>query len=224
MAKEVFFTPEVFEFLKDLKKHNDREWFQANKDRYSRVVRDPMLAFIAAFASRLEDISEHFVADPRPVGGSMFRIYRDTRFAKDKSPYKTHAAAHFPHRNSGEGAHAPGFYLHLEPGQCFAGAGLWRPDTPTLTKIRSAIVQQPKTWQAIRGKLKIEGESLSRPPKGFDPAHPFIDDLKRKDFVTTVTFTDSQVCGPKFLTEFAAACKKMAPLVEFLTKAEGLKW
>lgn len=154
----------------------------------------------------------------------MFRIYRDTRFAKDKSPYKTQASAHFPHTSSGEGAHSPGFYLHLEPGHCFAGAGLWHPDTPALTKIRSAIVQQPKAWQAIRRKLNIEGESLSRPPKGFDPSHPFIEDLKRKDFVATVLFSESQICIPKFLSDFTSACKKMAPLVEFLTKAEGLKW
>ena len=113
MAREPHFTPALFKFLRELNKNNTREWFQANKDRYETDVRNPMLGFIADFAPYLEGLSPQFVAEPRRSGGSMFRIHRDTRFSKDKSPYKTHAAAQFGHAR-GKDVHAPGFYLHLE--------------------------------------------------------------------------------------------------------------
>ena len=126
-------TPALFEFLLDLKDNNTRPWFEENKERYRSDVRDPVLDFIAAFAEPLANISPHFRADPRPNGGSLFRIYRDIRFARDKRPYKTNAGAHFRH-SAGKNAHAPGFYLHLEPGECFAGCGVWRPDSNALVR------------------------------------------------------------------------------------------
>ena len=225
MTKGQHFSPEFFKFLKDLARNNDRDWFAANKDRFESAVRDPFLRFIADFAAPLGSISPNFRADPKPSGGSLFRIYRDIRFSKDKSPYKTHAAASFPHGDSGKGKEiqAPGFYLHLEPGSCFAAAGLWHPDARTLTMIRTAIVERPKEWQAVRrSKLAIEGERLSKPPRGFDPNHQFVEDLKLKDFVNSMMFSEKQVCSPGFLMEFAAECKKTVPLVRFLTTAVGL--
>ncbi|MGH9317211.1 MAG: DUF2461 domain-containing protein [Thermoanaerobaculia bacterium] len=219
------FSPELFRFLKDLRRHNNRDWFQANRERYVSAVRDPFLRFISDFGPQLSEISRHFVADPRPTGGSLFRIYRDTRFSKDKSPYKTNAAADFRHRAGGRDVHAPGFYLSLESGGCLAAAGLWHPDPQALAKVRDAIVERPKAWERIRRLgLEVEGDSLVRPPKGYDPAHPFIGDIKRKDFYTTVPFTEKQVCSPRFLLDFAAVCKKMAPLAEFLTEALGMPW
>ena len=98
-------SPALFDFLREFKANNERSWFEANKFRYHRDVREPMLDFIAAFRAPLADISPHFRADPRPSGGSLFRIYRDTRFSKDKSPYKTNAVAHFRHV-AGKDAHA----------------------------------------------------------------------------------------------------------------------
>ncbi len=137
---EAPFGNELFRFLKELKAHNDREWFQANKGRFEAEARDPLLRFIGDFSVPLAGISRQFAADPRPVGGSMFRIYRDTRFGKDKTPYKTHLAAHFPYRGPGTlGVHGPGFYLHLEPGASFAGGGLWHPEPEALFKVRQAI-------------------------------------------------------------------------------------
>lgn len=219
------FSSELFKFLKELRRNNDREWFTANKPRYESAVRDPFLRFIADFAPRLQGISPCFVANPKPTGGSLFRIYRDIRFPQDKSPYKTHVAAHFPHHDSGKDVSALGFYLHLEPRSCFAAAGVWHPDAPRLTKIRTAIVERPSEWRAIRrGKLTVQGATLTRPPRGFDPNHPFVDDLKLKDFVTTVSFTERQVCTPRFISEFAAACRKMSPLVRFLAAPLGLEW
>src|SRR5208283_4836282 len=124
----------------------------------------------------------------------------------------------------GKDAHAPVFYLHLEPDGCFAAAGVWHPDSRALTKIRTAIVGQPEQWQKATRKLELEGESLTRPPQGFCSEHPLIEDLKRKDFVASVALTEEQVCGTTFMKEFAAACRTMKPLVEFTTKASGLKF
>jgi uncharacterized protein (TIGR02453 family) len=112
----------------------------------------------------------------------------------------------------------------MEPDNCFAAAGVWHPETPVLTRIRTAIVANPQDWKKVSGKLELEGESLTRPPKGFSSDHPFIADLKRKDFVASVALTEEQVCGPKLLRDFAAACRAMKPLVEFTTKAVGLKF
>ena len=223
MRDTACFRPELFEFLRQLKRHNNREWFADNKVRYQQAMVEPALRFIGGFAPYLHKLSPHFVADPRPTRGSLFRIYRDTRFSSDKRPFKTHVGIRFSH-NTGKDAHAPVFYLHLQPGECFAAAGVWHPDNRVLTRIRMGIVAQPKQWAKARGKLELEGESLSRPPRGYDPQHPFVEDLKRKDFVASIPFSEEQVCGAQFMREFAAACRTMAPLVEFTTRALGLKF
>ena len=223
MPATTFFTPEIFIFLKQLKRNNDRDWFAKNKSRYEECVVKPALAFITEFAPHLFDISPNFVADARPSRGSLFRIYRDTRFSHDKRPYKTHVGIHFLHAK-GKDVHAPLFYLHLEPGGCFAAAGVWHPDNVTLTKIRTAIVSRPEEWKKVRGKASLEGDKLKKPPRGFNPAHPFVEDLKLKSFVSSAMLDEDKICSDKFLRDYSAACKKMAPLVEFTTKALGLKY
>ena len=223
MSAHTYFTPDLFQFLRQLKRHNNREWFAANKPRYQQSVVEPALAFIGDFAAPLEKLSPHFVADARPTRGSLFRIYRDTRFAADKTPYKTHIGIHFSHED-GKDIHAPIFYLHLEPGGCFASAGVWHPDTLALTRIRSHIVNNPVQWRKVAKKIELEGDSLSRPPKGFPADHEFIEDLKRKDFFTSVELTEEQICGPNLMRDFTQAAKSMLPLVEFTTRALGLKF
>ena len=226
-AKPAHFSPRLFQFLRELKKYNSREWFQANKERYEFEVKEPLLGFIAEFAGPLHRISPNFIADPRPVGGSMFRIHRDVRFAKDKSPYKTAATAQFRHE-AGKDVHAPGFYLHLEPGQCFAGAGIYHPDGATLGKIRDRIVGDPNAWKRVRdGKpfravWELGGDSLVRPPRGYDPEHPFLEDLRRKDFIAVTNFAEKDATSPGFLDDFAKMCRAAAPMTEYLTKAIGL--
>ncbi len=223
MQDAKLFSPDLFDFLRQLKRHNDREWFARNKARYQQVVVEPAMRFISGFGPHLAKLSPHFVADPRPTRGSLFRIYRDTRFSSDKRPYKTHVGIHFSHEK-GKDAHAPVFYLHLAPEQCFAAAGVWHPDNTALSKIRSAIVREREQWSKVRRKLELEGDSLTRPPKGFDPKHPLIDDIKRKDFVASVAMSEEQVCSPQFMKAFNAACRTMLPLVEFTTKALGLNF
>jgi len=222
MTDTAFFKPDLFEFLRQLKRHNNRDWFAKNKPRYEEVVRDPALVFISSFGAYLHKLSPNFVADPRPTRGSLFRIYRDTRFSADKRPFKTHVGIHFSHA-SGKDAHAPVFYLHLEPDSPFAAAGVWHPDNSALTRIRSAIVAEPEQWVKVRRKVELEGDTLKRPPRGFDPNHRFIEDLRRKDFVASVGLSEAQVCGTRFMRDFAAACQAMLPLVEFTTRALGLE-
>jgi len=212
------FTPELFAFLAELRENNRREWFQANRARYERAVRDPFLRFITDLGAPLARVSPHFLADPRPSGGSMFRIYRDTRFSRDKSPYKTHAGAHFRHR-AGESAHAPGFYLHLQPGDCFVGAGIWAPEPPVLRLVRDAVATRQEAWRAVREAVDLGGDAAARVPRGYDPAHRFADDLRRVDFVTGARLTDDEVCAPDFLVRFTAECGKAGPLVRFVCDA-----
>lgn len=219
------FSPDLFGFLRDLKSNNNRAWFEANKGRYESSVRQPMLRLIADLGGRLRTISPYFLADPRPAGGSMFRIHRDIRFSRDKSPYKTNVGAHFPHRTAGKDAHAPGFYLHLQPGNSFGGGGLWHPDAAALQKVRDRIVGRSKEWKAVRaGGIAIEGDSLKRVPAGYDANHPFAGDLKLKDFYVTAEFSEKDVCAADFADRYIQACRSAAPLVEFLTKALGLPW
>ena len=223
MPDAAIFSPELFEFLRQLKRHNNRAWFAKNKARYHELVVEPALLLINSFAPHVYKLSPFFLADARPTRGSLFRIYRDIRFSSDKRPFKTHVEMHF-HHASGKDAHAPVFYLHFEPENCFAAAGIRHPDNSVLTRVRSAIVREPEQWAAIRKKLEFEGDSLARAPRGFDPEHHFVDDLKMKDYVTSIAFTEEQAGGQKFLRDFTAACRKMSPLVEFTTRALGQKY
>jgi len=219
----VYFSAELFQFLTRLKRNNNRNWFLAHQHEYEAWVRQPALRFIADFAAPLYEITPNLVADARPSRGSLFRIYRDTRFSYDKRPYKTHVAMRFPH--SGKDVHSPGFYLHLEPGGCFAACGLWRPEPPTLLKVRTAIVSRSEQWRPVRKLLNWDDAGkLSRPPRGFPCDHEFVEDLKLRDIGTAVDFTDKQICSPRFMPMFVAACRKMSPVAAFLSRAVGLKF
>ncbi|CAN5137725.1 DUF2461 domain-containing protein [soil metagenome] len=224
-----YFTSGSLKFLRDLAANNERAWFQANKERYLGSVQEPALQLIEDFAPRLAKISKHFVADSRTQGGSLFRIYRDTRFSKDKTPYKTHVAMSFGHE-AGRDVHAPGFYLHVEPANSYVGVGLWRPEAAAARSIRQAIADDPAGWKrAAHGKAfttsyTSDGESLTRPPQGFPPDHPMIEDLKRKDFIGGARLTDRQVTGDTLLADFTALCKKASPFMRYLTNAVGLPY
>lgn len=230
MPPEGYFSQDTFDFLRELAQNNERPWFQSNKARYEQWVKDPLLDFIRDFSPQLKQLAPNFVAIPRAVGGSMFRIYRDIRFSEDKTPYKTWAAAHFRHRMHSKDVHGPGFYLHLEPENVFMGAGIWHPDTATLGRIREAIVQRPGGWIAAIGdddfaeNFTLEGDSLKRAPRGFDSDHPQIEHLKRKDFVASTQFSQAAACAPDFMGQFSQACGQASSFMRFLTEAVGLSW
>ena len=221
---ERHFTPALFAFLRELKANNDREWFNEHKDRYLADLRDPCLQFIADFGAPLMTVSPHFRADPRPSGGSLFRIYRDIRFSRDKSPYKTAAGLHFRHEN-GKDVHTPGFYLHLEPGGCFMGVGLWHADPATLRPIRDRLVADPDSWRAavggraFRKRFSVSGDELKRVPRGYDPDHPVADVLRLKDVTAFTTLTQKQVTSPGFLDEFTELCRTGGAMVRWICEA-----
>lgn len=220
-----YFSPRLFQFLRELKAYNDRRWFEANRERYEADVKEPMLRFVSDLGQSLHAISPHLKVDPRPVGGSMFRIYRDIRFSKDKSPYKTNIGAHFPHTKAGRDESAPGFYIHLEPANSVGGGGLWHPDSRTLRKVRDRIAGSSKEWKAVRAAgIAVEGEALKRVPPGYDPEHPFAEDLKLKDLYAMTRFSDKEVAASDFMNRFVEVCRSVAPLMRFLTQAIGLPW
>jgi uncharacterized protein (TIGR02453 family) len=218
------FTPKLFRFLNDLARNNTREWFKEHQDDYERYVREPALDFINDFAKPLERISPHFVADSRKVGGSLFRIQRDTRFSSDKTPYKENTGVQFRHALARD-VHAPGFYLNLQPGECYMGVGLWRPETKVAYAIRERIDGDQAGWKkASRGKrftdvFTVTGDSLIRPPKGYADDHPLIDDLKRKDFIASSRLSQKDVTSDDFIKVFENYCRRSAPFMRFLCEA-----
>ncbi len=218
------FEPTIFQFLEELADNNNRPWFQENKRRYEGEVLAPCLAFIRAFAPRLKKISRSFVASDRRMGGSLMRVYRDTRFAGDKTPYKTNVGIQFRHE-FGRDVHAPGFYVHIAADECFLAVGVWRPDPDALLLIRQAIVDWPDRWRrAVGGKkfrerFELQGGSLRSSPRGFPADHPLVEDLKRTDVIGVHDLSEQDVLGEQFLDRVATAFTASRPFVRFLCDA-----
>ncbi|MCZ6497988.1 MAG: DUF2461 domain-containing protein [Gammaproteobacteria bacterium] len=223
------FPAETAQFLSELAENNQREWFKENKHRYERHVLEPALEFINAMNPRLEKISRHFVAIGKRTGGSLMRVYRDTRFSKNKTPYKTNVGIQFRHE-LGKDVHAPGFYLHIQPKNCFLGTGIWRPDSDALAAIRNSIAENPGKWKRARDSkrfvehFRLGGDRLKRPPRGFAANHPFIEDLKRKDFIAVSEFPMNRIRSAEFIDEVVARYATARPLMKFLCAALDLRF
>src|SRR5688500_10843078 len=226
-AQTAHFSPALFRFLRELKENNNREWFEQNRERFETDVREPLVQFVVDFAPHLHKISPHFVADPRPSGGSVCRIYRDTRCSQAKTPYKTNAGRLFRHA-AGTASPAPATSPHPAPDAVFLGGGPRPPDPPPTAAVRAAIVANPREWQSIKSTLppgfKIEGDRLSRPPRGYDANHPLIDDLRLKDFTIFTQLDEADACAPAFMDRFVEICRTSAPFMRFLTEAVGQPW
>lgn len=218
------FEPTLFEFLEELADNNNRPWFRENQGRYEREVLGPCLAFIRAFEPRLARISKSFAASDRRIGGSLMRVYRDTRFSKDKTPYKTNVGIQFRHE-LGRDVHAPGFYVHVAPAECFLAVGVWRPDRASLDRIRQAIVDRGDRWRrATRGRefrkhFALDGGRLKRPPRGFPADHPLVEDLKRTDFVALGELGEQDVLDEGFVGRVATCFAAGRPFMRFLCQA-----
>ncbi len=223
-TKKSPFSPALFQFLGELALHNERDWFNANKSRYESDVREPALEFIRLMAPHLTKVSPHFEASDKKVGGSLMRVHRDTRFSKDKTPYKTNVGIQFRHEG-GKDVHAPGFYLHIEDDEVFVGCGMWRPESGALAAVRAHIDENQAAWKKVlRAKrfhenFNLGGESLKRPPRGYDADHPLIDDLKRKDHIASCSLKPKLVTSGDFVKQVADRFAATKPYVEFLCAA-----
>ena len=223
------FPPDTLDFLFELASNNNREWFTRNKHRYEDFVVAPSLDFIAAVGERMPKLSEEITCIPKRVGGSLFRIYRDVRFAHDKRPYKTNIGIHFRHTQA-RNAHAPGYYLHIGVDECFVGGGMWRPDSAALQRIRTRIVEKPEEWKKLlRGRkfkrdFELGGEKLKRPPKGFPPEHEYVEYLKQKSFIGIANFDHGLVLDPDIVDYALEMYTTAQPLMRFLCDSQELRY
>ena len=225
-----YFSDASFKFLRGLARHNDKTWFAAHKAEYEEHVRQPFLRLIADLQPALAQVSTHFQADPRGVGGSLFRIYRDARFSNDKSPYKSWQGARLFHERRRQVA-APSFYLHLQPGASFIGAGLWHPEAETQRKVRQFIFDNPSSWQraahasALRRKFDFDqSEKLVRPPRGYPAEFDYIDDLKHRNWVMWRSLDDATMTGSRLRQTVASYLATLGPFVDYLCAALDLEF
>lgn len=224
------FSEDTFQFLKQLNDNNEREWFDQNRQRYEDVVREPAFEYIRSMEGHVASLSPHFLVLAKKSGGSLMRVFRDTRFSKDKAPYKTNIGIQFRH-TAGKDVHAPGFYLHIEPDEMFLAAGIWAPDNPTLSKVRTLIDEYPDEWLGIkkpllggRAPFQMHGESLKTAPQGFSSDHPLIEDLRRKHVIAVRHLERKDVIGASATRRTAGLFKRASPLVKFICEATDLAY
>lgn len=222
------FTRATFDFLFDLDVHNSKRWMDANRDRYERHVKQAMYDFVEAVADPLHArVSTHLRAVPRIHGGSVFQIHRDTRFSDDKTPYKRNAGCYFSHDLGGSGVAAPGLYLHLEPGNCFTGGGIYRPPTTALNAVRDKIVDHRSSWSRVRNRVEADGwvlggDRLKTSPRGYDPDDTMIEDLRRTSFVISREFDEATALREDFVDVYVGWAEEQAPFLRYLCRALDL--
>jgi uncharacterized protein (TIGR02453 family) len=226
------FRAPAFKFLRGIKRNNRREWFQEHRSEYEECVLVPMRGLVEELDVRLGRFAPEFVGDPKR---SIFRIYRDVRFSKDKSPYKTHAACWFSHRNAGHGVGSEthgagaGFYFHLEPGASLVAGGIWMPPRASLNRIREVLADRPKEFGAIlrrpafRRRFPVLGEEsmLKRLPRGFVAGHPAEPWLRYVSFTVSARLADREVLSPALGDRVERDFRLMLPLVRWLNDALG---
>jgi uncharacterized protein (TIGR02453 family) len=223
------FEPSMLQFLKDLQTNNTRDWFNLHKQDYEDKVRSPALAFIQEMDHWIRLISPHYEASAKKMGGSLMRVYRDVRFSKDKSPYKTNVGIQFRHE-VGKNVHAPGFYLHIAPDEIFLAVGTWHPERDFLAAIRDHIVTKPGPYMdAIEHKpftefYQLSGSKLTRPPRGYDKEHTLIEEIKRKDFIGVCQLQEQDLYQADFCQFVASRFGRAQPLQKFICEALGLRF
>lgn len=225
-----YFDDASLDFLRKLARHNARPWFHAHKPQYEAHVREPFMRLLGDLQPVLAGISAHYRSEPRGMGGSLLRIQRDTRFANDKTPYKTWQGAKLFHARNKQVA-TPQFYLHLEPGVSLIAAGLWHPDAPVLRRLRHFIVDNPGGWQAatqapaFRKRFVLDdSEMLVRMPRGFPPDSPHANDLRRRNLVAIRMYTDATMTGTRLLSTIDADLQALAPFVDYLCAGLDLEF
>lgn len=226
------FSRGALTFLRQLKRNNKREWFLAHREAYDNEVLGPLKLLVEEVDVRFGHFAPEFVGDPKR---SIFRIYRDVRFSKDKSPYKTHAASWFKHQNSGHGVGSEshgsgaGFYFHLEPGESFLAGGIWMPPRPMLNQLRDSIAAKPKDFEksisapAFKRRFKKLSEEamLTRLPRGFAPGHPAEKWLRYQSFTAGATLSDADVLSRRLVEKIEKDYKVLLPFVRWLNQSLG---
>ena len=215
------FPPEMNQFFRSLKRNNRREWFQPRKHLYEQHCKEPMLELIAALNRDLAKYAPDFVTEPKKA---LFRIYRDTRFSKDKTPYKTHVAASFSRRGS-TGLGTGGYYFSVSHDQVEIAGGIYHPFPDTMLAVRQHIAELHEEMRSILAAKKVrkllgnlQGDELTRAPKGFDPEHPGLDFIKKKDWILDVTLDAKMANTPALYREIAERFRAMAPLIDYLNR------
>jgi uncharacterized protein (TIGR02453 family) len=216
------FPPEAQKFFASLARNNDREWFQPRKEIFDTKIKAPMLDLVAALNEDLVKFAPAYIADPKKA---IYRIYRDTRFSPDKTPYKTHIAAIFP-KQGGERGSTPGFYFHISAKEVGIAGGLYEPQPEHLYSVRSWLVDHHEEFRkAMRACKKLmgdlDGESLKRVPKGFDSEHPAADLLKMKRWVVWAALPAKLASTPELQKELIKRFKAMLPMTELLDRASA---
>ena len=226
------FGPGAFTFLRRLRRNNNREWFATQREVYEKEVLSPMRALVEEMDDLFRGFAPEITGDPKK---SIFRIHRDVRFSKDKSPYKTHAACWFYHQDAGRGVGSEateggaGFYFHLSPEECLIAGGIWMPPKPSLSKIREAIANDPDTFgrivedRAFRRRFNSldEDAMLKRLPAGFAPGHPAERWLRYQTFTCSRDLSTREVLSPALPLNLAKDFARLLPLVRFLNSALG---
>ncbi|MGB3393114.1 MAG: DUF2461 domain-containing protein [Stenotrophomonas sp.] len=225
-----YFSDASFKFLRNLDRHNNKPWFAEHKHEYEQHVRQPFLRLIADLQPDLAQVSTHYLADPRTVGGSLYRIYRDTRYSGDKAPYKPWQGARLYHERRKQ-VPAPSFYVHLQPGASFIGAGLWHQEPDIQRRVRQFIFDNPGTWKAtahapaLRKRYRFEdSEMLVRPPRGFPADFEFIDDLRHRNWVLLRRVDDAGMTSPRLRQTIAGDLAALGPFVDYLCAALDLEF
>ena len=230
------FTPKTLDFFRRLRRNNRRQWFEAHREEYERDVLLPLRSLVEEMDARLARFAPEIVGHPRR---SIFRIHRDVRFSRDKTPYKTHAACWFFHQDTGRGVGvgagpdggAAGFYVHLAPGGCYVGGGLWMPPRQALARVREALVERQEEFESVIGSRPFrrtfgaldEERLLTRVPRGFDRDAPAARWLRFVSFTATRARPDASMLGPGLPGRLARDFATVLPFVRWLNRALGLK-
>jgi uncharacterized protein (TIGR02453 family) len=215
------FTAKSLAFLRALKRHNDRDWFRERKPEYEQHVRGPMVEVLGRLADDLPGFAPEIISDPRV---SLYRIYRDTRFSADKSPLKTNIAAHFPTRGfaKGEGA---GLYFEVSPAGLWMGGGIYMPSPPQLLVLREHIVLNQRRFERVistptlrKAVGEVQGERLTRVPRGFPKDHPAAEHLKLKQFLAGRDYPADFALSPRFYRDLLGVFRAIVPFIRFLNE------
>ncbi len=206
--------PATLKFLKDLEKNNNRDWFLGHNAQYEAALKN-----VNVFKDQVvKDLNKKDVIEE----GKIFRIYRDIRFSKDKTPYKNHFGIHFKRASK---ARRGGYYLHLQPGEAFVGGGFWEPESADLKRIRDEFAHDDKTIRKIIAQKKfvqyfgtLEGDELKTAPSGYDRDHPAIDLIRKKNYLINRKFTDKEVTSPGFVKEVVLTFEAMRPFFDYMSE------